>query len=39
MCSTVYICRDRLIPGLDYIIPHSSDQPYNMLDIIRQVSL
>lgn len=23
--------------GLDYIIPHSSDQPYDMLDIINAV--
>lgn len=29
--------RDRLIPGLDYIVPHSSDQPYDMLDVIRSV--
>ena len=29
--------RDRLIPGLDYIVPHSSDQPYNILDVIRSV--
>ena len=27
--------RDRLIPGLDYIVPHSSDQPYDILDVIR----
>ena len=29
--------RDRLVPGLDYIVPHSSDQPYDMLDVIRGV--
>lgn len=29
--------RDRLIPGLDYIVPYSSDQPYNMLDVIQCV--
>ena len=29
--------RDRLIPGLEYIVPHSSDQPYNILDVIRSV--
>ena len=29
--------RDRLIPGLDYIVPHSSDQPYNILDVVRSV--
>jgi propionyl-CoA carboxylase beta chain len=29
--------RDREVPGLDYIVPHSSDQPYDMLDIVRQV--
>ena len=35
----MYLCRhrDRLVPGLDYIVPHSSDQPYNMLDVVRQV--
>lgn len=30
-------CRDRLVPGLDYIIPHSSDQPYDMLHVIGAV--
>lgn len=29
--------RDRLVSGLDYIIPHSSDQPYDILNIIRAV--
>ena len=29
--------RNRLAPGLDYIIPYSSDQPYNMLDVVRTV--
>ena len=29
--------RDRLAPGLDYIIPYSSDQPYNMLDVVKTV--
>ncbi|XP_064394246.1 propionyl-CoA carboxylase beta chain, mitochondrial-like [Halichondria panicea] len=29
--------KDRLIPGLDYIVPHSSDQPYDILDVIRGV--
>ena len=28
---------DREVPGLDYIIPHSSDQPYNMLNILEGV--
>ena len=32
---TVY--RDRLVPALDYIIPHSSDQPYDMHHIINTV--
>lgn len=31
------VCRDRLVSGLDYIIPHSSDQPYDMLHIIHSV--
>ena len=26
-----------MIPGLDYIVPHSSDQPYDILDVIRLV--
>ena len=30
-------CRDRLVSGLDYIIPHSSDQPYDMLNVIKAV--
>lgn len=25
------------MPGLDYIIPHSSDQPYDVLDIVRGI--
>lgn len=29
--------KDRVIPGLDYIVPHSSDQPYDILDVIRLV--
>eukprot|EP00731_Ephydatia_muelleri_P030467 Em0021g990a len=29
--------KDRLAPGLDYIIPYSSDQPYNMLDVVKTV--
>ena len=32
-----FFLSDRLIPGLDYIIPHSSDQPYNMLNIVEAV--
>ena len=26
-----------MIPGLDFIVPHSSDQPYDILDVIRLV--
>ncbi len=33
----MFVFRDRLVPGLDYIIPHSSDQPYDMLNIIWAV--
>ena len=29
--------RGRQAPGLDYIIPHSSDQPYNILHVIEAV--
>ena len=28
---------DRYSPGLNYIIPHSSDQPYNILDVVTTV--
>ena len=35
--SLTHTHRDRLIPGLDYIVPHSSDQPYDILDVIRLV--
>jgi len=30
-------CSDRLVQSLDYIIPHSSDQPYDMLHVIQDV--
>ena len=33
----MYECSDRLVSGLDYIIPHSSDQPYDMLNVINTV--
>ena len=36
-CTHTLTHRDRLIPGLDYIVPHSSDQPYDILDVIRLV--
>ena len=26
-----------MIPGLDFVVPHSSDQPYDILDVIRLV--
>lgn len=29
--------KDRIVPGLDYIVPHLSDQPYNILDVINLV--
>ena len=28
---------DRYSPGLNYIIPHSSDQPYDILDVVTTV--
>ena len=33
----MYEFSDRLVSGLDYIIPHSSDQPYDMLNVINTV--
>ena len=28
---------DRLIPGLNYLIPYSSDQPYNILHVVESI--
>lgn len=32
-------CSDRLVPELDTIVPMESTKAYDMLDIIRSVSL
>ena len=35
--SCLIYARNRQAPGLDYIIPHSSDQPYNILHVVEAV--
>lgn len=34
---SLFSSSDRYSPGLNYIIPHSSDQPYNILDVVTTV--